>query len=335
MNHLAIDLGGRKSYVCIRGADGQIIHEASVDTDKLERFLRGQAKSRVVVETCAEGFGVADLAVTHGHEVRVVPSTLVRALGVGARGIKTDQRDARALSVASCRMDLPSVHVPSQYARELKAMLGMRSGLVSCRTQLLNGVRGYFRARRVRPRKGGAETFPKRVRELSEIPDFVELQLVAIDTLTAQIQAADKKLAALAKASDVCRRLMTVPGVGVIVSLAFVAALDDPHRFGGAHEVQSYLGLVPGENSSSDKQRTTGITKAGNPFARWVLVQAAHQARRSRPLDPMVLWSRCVEHRRGKPNAVTALARKMVGILWAMWTKEKDYDPTLGADVIA
>jgi transposase len=335
MNHLAIDLGGRKSYVCIRREDGQIIHEGSVDNDKIERLLRGQAKSRVVVETCAEGFGVADLATTHGHEARVVPSTLVRALGVGARGIKTDQRDARALSVASCRMDLPSVHIPSQYARELKAMLGMRSGLVGCRTQLLNGVRGYFRARRVRPRRGGTETFPKRVRELAQIPDFVELQLKAIDALTAQIRMADKGLAALAKASDVCRRLMSVPGVGVIVSLAFVAALDDPHRFDGAHAVQSYLGLVPGENSSSDKLRKTGITKAGNPFARWVLVQGAHQARRSRPKDPMVLWSNRVELRRGRQNAVIALARKMAGILWALWTKQQVYDPTLGANTIA
>jgi len=335
MNHLAIDLGGRKSYVCIRGEDGQVIREGAVETDKLDRVLRGQAKSRVVVETCAEGFGVADLAMAHGHEVRVVPATLVRALGVGARGIKTDQRDARALSAASCQMDLPSVHVPSQQSRELKSMLGMRSGLVTCRTQLINGVRGYFRARRVRPRKGTTATFPKRVRELVEIPDFVELQLVAIDTLTTQIRAADKKLAALAKASDVCRRLMTVPGVGIIVSLAFVAALDDPHRFDGAHAVQSYLGLVPGENSSSGRLRKTGITKAGNPFARWALVQAAHHARRSRPNDPMVLWSRQVEERRQRPKAVIALARKIVGILWAIWTKTQVYNPARGADSIA
>jgi transposase len=335
MNHLAIDLGGRKSFVCLRGDDGQIIREGTVDTDKLESVLKGQARSRVVVETCAEGFGVADLATAHGHEVRVVPSTLVRALGVGARGIKTDQRDARALSEASCRMDLPSVHVPSEHARELKAMLGMRSGIVNSRTQLLNGVRGYFRARRIRPRRGGTETFPKRARELTHLPDFVELQLVAIEALTAQIRAADKNLAARAKASDVCRRLMTVPGVGVIVSLAFVAALDDPHRFDGAHAVQSYLGLVPGENSSSDKLRKTGITKAGNPFARWVLVQAAHQARRSRPNDPMVLWSYAVELRRKRQPAVIALARKMVGILWALWVKGQVYDPSRGAELSA
>jgi transposase len=335
MNHLAIDLGGRKSYVCARGEDGQIIREGAVDTDQLERVLRGEGKCRVVVETCAEGFGVADLAMAHGHEVRVVPATLVRALGVGARGIKTDQRDARALSEASCRMDLPSVHVPSQQSRELKSMLGMRSGLVSCRTQLINGVRGYFRARRVRPRKGSTETFPKRVRELAGVPDFVALQLVAIEALTTQIRVADKKLRALAKASDVCRRLMTVPGVGVIVSLAFVAALDDPNRFDGAHAVQSYLGLVPGENSSSGRMRKTGITKAGNPFARWALVQAAQHARRARPNDPMVLWSRQVEERRQRSKAIIALARKMVGILWAIWTKDRVYDPARGADPIA
>ncbi len=214
-------------------------------------------------------------------------------------------------------------------------MLGMRKGLVESRTLLINGVRGYFRARRQRPRRGGTETFPKRIRELGPVPDFVEFQLAAIEALTTQIRSADKKLAALAKASEVCRRLMTVPGVGVIVSLSFVAVLDDPQRFSGAHAVQSYLGLVPEENSSSDRLRKTGITKAGNPFARWVLVQAAHQARRSRPGDPMVLWSRQVEHRRGRQNAVVSLARKRVGILWALWMKKQDYDPRRGADVIA
>ena len=82
----------------------------------LETFFRRQLHSRVVLETCAEAFHVADLALSHAHEVRVVPATLVRSLGVGARGIKTDRRDAQVLSEVSCRIDLPSVHVPSDIA---------------------------------------------------------------------------------------------------------------------------------------------------------------------------------------------------------------------------
>src|SRR5438046_1402861 len=114
MEHLAIDLGGRESQICVRRSDGTIVEERRVATAALARYLGKRPPSRVIVETCTEAFSVADAALSLGHEVRVVPATLVGALGVGQRGIKNDQRDARMLSEASCRIDLPSVHVPSK-----------------------------------------------------------------------------------------------------------------------------------------------------------------------------------------------------------------------------
>src|SRR5262252_5548493 len=98
MQHVAIDLGGKESQICVRSSDGSVIEECRKPTAALGRYLERQPRSRVVIETCAEGFATADLAIRLGHEVRVVPAALVRALGVGARGLKNDQRDARALS---------------------------------------------------------------------------------------------------------------------------------------------------------------------------------------------------------------------------------------------
>ena len=72
MEHCAIDLGGRKSQVCVRASDGTIVHESRPETLALKEFLQGRPKSRVIVETCAEAFGVADAALALGHEVRVV-----------------------------------------------------------------------------------------------------------------------------------------------------------------------------------------------------------------------------------------------------------------------
>jgi transposase len=85
MDHVAIDLGARKSQICVRNAEGQIVEEKRWETWELKRYLAERPKSRVVVETCAEAFGVADAARALGHEVRVVSATLVRTLGVGAR----------------------------------------------------------------------------------------------------------------------------------------------------------------------------------------------------------------------------------------------------------
>jgi len=330
MEHLAIDLGGRESQICIRSSDGRIVEERRCRTSALPTYLAGRPRSRVVVETCAEAFGIADVALRVGHEVRVVPATLVRSLGVGARRLKTDRRDAQVLSEVSCRIDLPSVHVPSAQARQRKTMCGMREALVSARTKLVNTVRGWLRAEARRPRSGEVSTFADRVRALyadTTLPVYVERQLRMIDLLNQELAEADRELAAAAKADPTARRLMTVPGVGPSTSIRFVAALDEISRFSGAHAVESYLGLVPGEDSSSDRRRRTSITKAGPPALRWCLVQAAWAARRARRADPMQRWADEIEKRRGKRVAVLALARKLAGILYAIWRDGTEYEP--------
>jgi hypothetical protein len=98
------------------------------------------------------------------------------------------------------------------------------------------------------------------------------------------------------------------------------------HRFAGAHRVESYLGLTPGENSSSERQQRTSLTKAGAPRVRWALTQAAWSARRNRRKDPMVLWSIQVEQRRVQRVAIMALVRKLAGILYAIWRDGSTYD---------
>jgi transposase len=337
MDHVAIDLGGRESQICVRQSDGTIVEERRVRTSSLRAFLWRRAKSRVVLETCAEAFTVADAALEHGHEVRVVPATLVRSLGVGSRRTKTDRRDAQILSEVSCRIDLPSVHVPTEASRRRKSMCGMREALVGARTKLINCVRGWLRTQGVRIRSGGVSTFPQRVRHHFQaetptpLPPYVERMLATIEQLNLQLDEADKELAEVAAKDPQCQRLMTVPGVGPVTSVRFVAALDEHQRFPSAHAVQAYLGLVPGENSSSERQERLSITKAGARAVRWTLVQAAWSARRYRPNDPMVRWSLEVEKRRGKRVAVVALARKLAGILFAIWRDGSTYDPRRGA----
>lgn len=311
MEHVAIDIGGRESQICARSSSGDIVLERRHRTADLEEFLRGREPSVVVLETCSEAFAIADVAREAGHRVRVVSATLVRELGVGARGIKTDVRDARALSSASCRMDLPSVHVPATVSRERKTICGMRDGLVESRTKLINAVRGWLRATARRPKSGTAENFPKRVRALvGEPPAYVAALLEALDALSKQIDVLDKEIASHAKADETCRRLMTAPGVGPITAVRFVAALDTHERFESAHRVESYLGLTPGEHATSMTKHRTSITKAGCTRTRWCLVQAAWVAWRRRPTHPIVRWAREVEKRRGKRTALVALARK-------------------------
>jgi transposase len=332
MQHVAIDLGGRESQVCVRAESGQILDERKIATTRIDAYLKAQPRSRVVVETCAEAFYIADQALRSNHEVRVVPATLVPTLGVGSRGVKTDRRDAQMLSEVSCRIDLPTVHLPTQLARERRNRCAVREELVAVRTALVNCVRGWTRTLLLKFPSGVTATLTKRVRDAATkhpqgLPEYIERILASIDAIQEQILKADKELEQLAAQDPICQRLMSVPGVGTVTSMRFVAAIDDVARFPSAHAVQSYLGLTPGEHSSSDRRQRTGITKAGPAPVRRALTQAAWSLRHSQPNDPISLWAADIELRRGKFIATIAVARKLAGVLYALWRDGSRYEP--------
>lgn len=306
------------------------MREGKVPTRKLPVLVGQWAESRVVLETSAEAFRIADAALACGHQVRVVPATLVKTLGVGSRGVKTDERDARVLSEVSCRIDLPSVHIPSAQSRELKSLCGSREELLECRTKLINNVRGWLRTQLIRLRTGTTQTFPSRVRGQASasrqaLPEHIERQLKVVDLMNLELKEADRQLRLFACGHPVCHRLMTVPGVGPVTAVRFLAAVDQVTRFRTAHQVQAYLGLTPGENSSSMRQQRTGITKAGPAAVRRTLIQAAWSAWRHGANQPLIAWTNQVATRRGKFVAVVALARKLAGILFALWRDGTTY----------
>ena len=340
MDHIGIDLGGRDSQVCVRNSTGAITEEARRPTIELGRWLASRAPARVVLETCTEAFRLAGIAQRHGHDVRVMAATLVRALGIGQRGLKNDERDARTLSEASCRIDLPSVHIPTVVSQEVKAICVSREALVRMRTLLVNRVRSYLRSR-VGPRvRATPDTLPAKVRRAllddpEGLPAHLERVLVVLETLREQIAQADTELKALARADLRMRRLMTVPDVGPVTAARFVAALDDVDRFPNAASVASYLGLIPGENTTGFRAKRTRLTRAGAPQVRWALGQAAWSIYIHRPQDPMVQWAKQVAARRGAQVAIMALARKLAHVLYAMWKHGTTYDPARGARAIA
>lgn len=336
MQHLAIDLGSRESQVCIRSPTGDILSERRVQTRKLPAFLARQPHSRVIVETSAEAFLIADAASEHGHEVRVIPATLVKTLGVGARRMKNDQRDARKLSEVSTRIDLPSVHIPSEASRARKAMCNSRKNLLEARTKLVNYVRGQLRLQALTVRGRVSNRFPSNVRralleQADGLPLHVDRVLQTLEALNAQIDALDDELLAVAEQDPVCRRLMTVPGVGPVIAVRFVAVVDQPERFASSHLLMSYLGLTPGENSSASRVQRISITKAGAADLRAALVQGAWSMLRHKPNEPMVIWARKLAERRNRFIAVTALARKLAGVLWAIWTHGTTYQSNRAA----
>lgn len=341
MEHIAIDLGSRESQICVRNDAGEIIDERRYTTKHLRKYLaKRKPGGRVVVESSAEAFAVADIAQECGHQVRVVPSSLVRALGVGERKLKNDQRDARKLSEMDCRMEVPSVHIPSAQHRDLQARVTSRQALVEVRTKLVNTVRSYFRSSGLSNVKATPKTLAKNVRETlanqpSTVPSYIEQVLCVLDALNAQIAEADEELKVIANADETCRLLQTMPGVGPVTSICFAASIDEISRFESAPKLTSYLGLTPGESTTGFKTRRISITKSGQQRVRWTLVQGAWSMVRTRPNDPLTRWFHAIAGRRGKKIAIVALARKMAGILYAMWRDRRPYAPQKAVAALA
>jgi transposase len=208
------------------------------------------------------------------------------------------------------------------------------------RTQLVNRVRSYLRSRIGQRLRATPETLPAKARQAlladpEGLPDHLERILVVLETLREQIALADAELKMLARADVRMRRLMTVPGVGPVTAARFVAAIDDSDRFRNAASVASYLGLIPGEDSTGFRTKRTRLTRAGAPQVRWALGQAAWSVYLRRPQDPMVQWAKQVAARRGAQVAIMALARKLTHILYALWKHESSYDPARGARPVA
>jgi transposase len=147
--------------------------------------------------------------------------------------------------------------------------------------------------------------------------------------LNRQISEADAELGKIVREDEVVRRLCTAPGVGPVTATTFASTIDDASRFGAAKQVRAYLGLVPREYSSGERQRRGRISKAGGGRARTLPVEAAWLVLRRRKAKNASLydWAMRIAGRRGRARACVALARKMAGILYAMWRDGTEFDP--------
>lgn len=329
MRTVALDYGNRITLCEV--SNGEVVARATVsDFDELSRWLGPRTpKARVAVEACREAWWITRRLSTWGHEPIVVDATRVRQLGIGQHGRKTDRIDAEVLARALERDLVPRAHVLSESRQEIRLQLSVRRALVEARAQYITTVRGLVRARGYRLGDGHPARFVRIVADAvmdEETRDLVAPLVEVLRSLNEQVARCDAKVEALAVREPVVSRFKTVPGVGTIVATGFVSVLDDPLRFESAHRVESYLGLVPSERTSG-KRRLGAISKHGNSYVRSLLTQSAWTILRMKTPDPLCEWGRAIVRRRGARIAVVALARRLTGILWAMWCQGTVYEP--------
>jgi len=331
MRNVALDLGNRISFCEV--SDGVVVARATVgEFGSLLRWLGPTTgKARVAIESCREAWWAERKLREWGHEPLVVDTTRSRKLGIGQHGRKTDRIDAETLARALEAKLIPRAHVLSEHRQQLRFQLSVRRALVETRAQYMTTIRGLARAHGVRLPRSAPYGFTAAVRGESlgeELRALVRPLLDVIDQLDPLIGEADAKLETLAQREPITQLLKTAPGVATVVATAFVSVVDDATRFSKAHEVQSYLGLVPSEFTSG-KRRVGAITKRGNSYTRALLIQSAWAILKvKRTTDPLALWGKAIALRRGKRVAVIAVARRLVGVLWAMWCDGTVYEPS-------
>jgi transposase len=334
MAYVGIDVHKRETQICVLDDDGTVLVEKRVraESETLKKTFGELAAGKVLIEASTESEWVARCLEGLGREVVVADPNFAAMYATRSRKVKTDRRDARTLADA-CRLGAYRLaHRMSDEQRQLRKLVDSRALLVRVRTKNINFLRSALRSMGISVKACAADDFVGHFEEivLPKAEQASVTPLVAVlKVVQAQIEKCDQKLAKTACKDERAARLMTTPGVGAVTALSFVAVIGEVERFEGPHQVSAYLGLVPCESSSGEKQHRGMITKAGNKYLRSLLVQCAWSilTRSSVRGAKMHDWALAVAQRRGKNVAVVALARKLAGVLFAMWRDKTDFEP--------
>jgi transposase len=323
----------KKSAVRIIDETGAVVLRDRIATTReaLTRCFGGRAPLRILLESSTESEWVAQVLESLGHEAVVADPHYLPMYGSRNRRIKTDERDVTGLAEANRLGVFRRAHRVGAAPQALRRLLTVRKQLVQQRSGMMSVLRTLLRQGGLRLGPGGPEQVEARLARLA-LPDSVVDVLAPVravlQTLNAELEKLEEQVETRASTDVVAQRLMTAPGVGPVIALTFRAVLDDPTRFGGdARRVAAFLGLVPSESSSAERQHKGHITKAGPTELRALLVQGAWVIWRGRGPEGAALrtWAHALAARRGRRIAVVALARRLGRILYAMWRDERDF----------
>jgi transposase len=214
-----------------------------------------------------------------GFELLLGDASQIRASN--PRKQKTDKRDARHILELLCQGRFPAVWQPDAENEDLRQLLLHRCRLVRMQVRVKNQLDAMAKNEGLVESKGWSAKRRQQIEgmSLSGWDDRRRSDLLYLhDRLEEQIEPLEKAVEQAAEKNPQCCLLMTHPGVGPVISLAYVLTIGDWKRFGRSRELASYLGLIPEEESSGKKRRLGGISKQGNSLLRWLLVQGANKA---------------------------------------------------------
>jgi transposase len=329
---LGIDLG--KNLCSVVGLDetGAVALRRSMRRHSVLDFTAKLPACKVAMEACCGAHHLGRLLAAQGHDVKLMSPEYVRPY---VKAHKNDDRDAEGIAEAASRPTMRFVAVKNQEQLDIQTLHRVRSRLVAARVALLNQLRAIlFERGLIIP--AGRRKLELAVDELLAEPDTKlsprVRQLVADSRaewrrLDADIEELNGELVELARCDETTRRLVSIPGIGVLNATALVAAIGDGAEFRRARDLAAWLGLVPRQHTTGGKAKLLGISKRGNTYLRTLLIHGARSAMPSlaKSETPLGAWLRGLLARTHRNVATVALANKLARIAWASLRKEQTF----------
>lgn len=329
---LGIDLAKNKFELCGVDDVGKVVLRKTLSRFKLTEFVQKLPLCLIGMEACGGAHYWGRKFQSFGHTVKLMNPAYVKAY---VKTNKNDRNDAEGICEAVSRPTMRFVAVKSVEQQDIQSIHRVRSGLVRRRTVLANQIRGLLAEYGIVIAQGISvlfRTLPHILEDaengltvlMRELIADAQIQLQAVND---QVKSYTKKLKQLCSQSEVCTRLKEIPGVGELSATALVSSIGDAKLFKNGRQLAAWLGLVPKQKSSGNKQILLGISKRGDAYLRQLLIQGAQALLRhaANKIDKHSLWLKQLIARVGKNKTAVALANKNARMVWALMAKQENY----------
>jgi len=329
---LGIDLGKNVCSLVGVDEDGAVVLRRRMRRQTVLTFAAKLPSCVVAMEACCGAHHLGRLLTAQGHTVKLMSPEYVRPY---VKAQKNDDRDAEGIAEAASRPTMRFVDLKSQEQLDLQSLHRVRSRLVGVRRTLLNQLRAILLERgHIFPQ--GRRRFEAAIDTLVADPAYEissRIRQLVIDirsewqALDSRIEALNGEFVAIARHDETARRLVTIPGVGVLNATALVAAVGDGAAFRRGRDLGAWLGLVP-KHTTGGKPKLLGISKRGNKYLRMLFIHGARAAMPSLSASqsPLGEWLRGLLARTHRNIAIVALANKLARIAWATLRRKTSFD---------
>ncbi len=330
---LGIDLGKNSCSVAGLDQEGRVVLRRRMRRDTIMALGSSLPPCIVAMEACCGAHHLGRVLATQGHTIRLMSPEYVRPY---VKAQKNDDRDAEAIAEAATRPTMRFVALKSEEQLDCQSLHRVRARLVTARTTLINQLRAILLERgHIIPqgRRALEQALPDILAHSDRISgrmrQLVEEMQAEWEALDLRITALNREFLERARADEAVRRLVTIPGIGVLNATALIAAVGDVAAFQRGRDLAAWLGLVPRQHTTGGKPKLLGISKRGNKYLRMLFIHGARAAMPwlAKTRTPLGAWLRGLLARAHRNVAIVALANKLARIAWATLRHGSSFQP--------